>query len=281
MPFNIITENLSNLQTDALIKFTWPNFSQLNTTLQISETTTEQGKKIISVICVDAPFFIDNYLSAFKWAYERNYQSLAFIPILTVDYGLKDALKATKQFLENHELTIFIVADKAVRASITVPYLRSIKNYLQVCYPSQEIFSSKMSVIIDDDFLQSKTKRLLVDLEGQKGETFVQALFRMIDEKGLDDVFVYKKANIDRKLFSKIKSDWDYQPSKNTAISFALALELNLDETTDLLQKAGYALSDSHLFDLLIKYFIEHERYDLYEINEVLVYYHQKTLGTW
>lgn|SRR5690554_3116408 len=108
--------------------------------------------------------------------------------------------------------------------------------------------------------------------------SFSEYLLRKIDDLGFDDVSVYKKANIDRRLFSKIRSNTNYQPSKTTAIALAIALELNLDETQKLLQKAGYYLTRSSRFDLIIMYFIEHENYDFNEINHILYYFDEKTL---
>ena len=112
-----------------------------------------------------------------------------------------------------------------------------------------------------------------------KEETFQEYLFRLIDKKGLDDVVVYKKANIDRKHFSKIKSNADYNPSKRTAVAFALALGLNMDETRDLLLRAGIALSNSNAFDIIVRYCIEHHVTDIMEINCILFKYGQPTLG--
>lgn len=127
---------------------------------------------------------------------------------------------------------------------------------------------------------QPFTSRKLEDLVKEVDATFSESLIQLIDQKGMKDPDVYKRANIDRKLFSKIKNNADYKPSKSTAIAFAIALELNLDEARDLIGKAGFALTHSSKSDIIIEYFLREKKYNIFEINEVLFAFDQPLIGS-
>ncbi len=233
--------------------------------------------------------------------------------------ALKIATRAIKDFLAENEMDIYLVVYDKKAFEISNKLFEKVKSFIDETlvkpqarrqlntleskmlpmadipieyskqtysdsYPmeSDTVNESRVGTPFDDikESYKEKTSatRTLENLFGKRVETFSQMLLRLIDEKGMTDVEVYKRANIDRKLFSKIRGK-NYTPRKHTVIALAISLKLNLDETKDLLKRAGFAFSECDKFDVIIEYFIENEQYDIFEINETLFYFEQQLLG--
>ena len=141
-----------------------------------------------------------------------------------------------------------------------------------------ELFEAPKMCALPAPFAVYGARSLEEELEDAE-ESFAEALFRLIDERGMSDAECYKKAHVDRKTFSKIRTKKDYKPAKTTAAAFAVALELPLDEAKDLIEKAGYSFTHSCKFDIILEYFIKHGKYDIFEINEALYEFGEKILG--
>lgn len=238
----------------------------------------------------------DCYKNSLVLAKEYNVESIAF-PLISSgaykypkDGALEVAISVIEDFLKDNEMTIYLVVYDQASFLLSEKLYSSISEYIDENYIEEHPYNVRESTIEfhelreveEEQFLFEEAiakKRSLEDVINNMDETFSQMLLRLIDEKEMTDVETYKKANIDRKLFSKIRNDIHYKPSKTTAIAFAIALQLNLDETKDLLMKAGFALSRSSKFDVIIEYFIENENYNIFEINEALFAFEQSLLG--
>ncbi|MBO5318567.1 MAG: O-acetyl-ADP-ribose deacetylase [Ruminococcus sp.] len=239
------------------------------------------------------------YRESLSLAKNHGCETIAFPLISSGVYGypkdkaLKVAIDVISDFLLENEMTVYIVIfDKAayriseklfsdITEYIDDNYVALHTDYCRESMPMCAPFSAAADSI-DTPIRKSKKKFFKDDLNKrikQIDESFSQMLLRKIDEKGMTDAQCYKKANIDRKLFSKIRSDIHYKPSKPTAIAFAISLELSLEETEDMLRKAGFALSHSNKFDIIIEYFISNGNYNIFEINEALFAFDQVLLG--
>jgi O-acetyl-ADP-ribose deacetylase (regulator of RNase III) len=237
----------------------------------------------------------DCYRNALNLAQKHELESIAFPLISSGIYGypkdqaIKVAINAISEFLMEHEMKVYLVVYDRKAFVLSEKLFSAIEKYIDDHYVEEHTRHESNRVIEQYEYLQThemvsapspKTKRRsLAEVLGHLDESFSEMLLRLIDEKEMTDVETYKRANIDRKLFSKIRSTKSYNPSKATAIAFAIALKLNLDETKDLLGKAGYTLSQSNKFDVIIQYFIEDGNYDIHEMNEVLFAFEQVLLG--
>lgn len=247
------------------------------------------------------------YCRSLELAISLNCQSIAFPLISSGAFGypkdkaLKIAVDTIGDFLLENDITVYLVVFDKAAFDIGKKLFTDIKKFIDDRYV--KIHSDPDELMSRRLFAHQKAKEATADYDTADSfsmcapcmsapsqqeleaklkeidESFSQMLLRKIDEKGMKDSECYKKANIDRKLFSKIRSDINYKPKKFTALAFAIALELSLAETGELLKKAGFALSHSNKADLIIEYFITIKRYNIFEINEALFLFDQPLLG--
>lgn len=218
------------------------------------------------------------YENALKLAYKKGYQSIAFPLISSGIYGypveaaFRIAVSTIRNFLSTHQLFVYLVIYDQKGLHIKTSKHPDISAYIEANYEYQDFTFARQeeNVIFEAQAMPQQPIKNLDELLENVEESFAEKLFRLIDEKGMTDVETYKKANIDRRLFSKIRNVPNYTPLKKTVLSFAIALELTVEETQEFLASAGYTLSKSSKFDLILRYFIEREVYDLYQINETL-----------
>lgn len=205
------------------------------------------------------------------------------------DQALRVAVDTIGEFLLHNDMTVYIVIFSRTAYQIGSKLFADIAEYVDDHYVDAHTDSRRdrlrrMSVLEGRALSAGAAAAPMAvggldSLLAHLDAGFSETLLKIIDRSGKKDAEVYKKANVDRKLFSKIRNNPDYKPSKPTAIAFAIALELNLDETRDLVARAGYALSASSKFDVIIEYFIRQKKYDIFEINEALFAFDQSLLG--
>ncbi len=254
------------------------------------------------------------YIESLKLAVANGCKSVAFPLISSGVYGypkdqvLKFAVQTITEFLFEHELMVYICVFDRKSYEFSKKLFTEISEFIddeyaeernEECLAEIEAFERDISANIvfkecqvarpqapkaprkaRDEAPSGVKNKTLQDYMKSMDKSFAYKLFDLIDQRGMTDVECYKKANVDKKTFSKIKCNPDtYKPSKQTAVAFAIALKLNLDETQDLLASAGLTLSRSFAFDKIIRYFIQKEIYDIFEINEALFEFDQVLLG--
>ena len=218
------------------------------------------------------------------------------------DQALRVAMDTIGEFLMENDMTVYIVIFDRAAYQISGKLFADIAEYIDDHYVDAHTDScrerlrrlnrleSKASKVCEDAALgfmaapcapmsMSVTSGSLDNVLDELDAGFSETLLKLIDRTGKKDSEIYKKANVDRKLFSKIRNNPDYKPSKTTAIAFAIALELDLEETKDFIARAGFALSRSSKFDVIIEYFIKQKNYDVFAINEALFAFDQSLLG--
>ncbi|GHU56666.1 hypothetical protein AGMMS49975_20400 [Clostridia bacterium] len=239
------------------------------------------------------------YKNSLKRAVENKCESIAFPLISSGIYGypkdeaLRVATSAIRDFLSEHDIDVSLVVFDKVAFTVSEKLLGEVASYIDEHYaPEHRVLRRNLLDVEIDAIAEASAPMMhkemlapsiagapdLDDLVGNLDEPFSATLLRLIDKSGKKDSEIYNRANIDRRLFSKIRSNAHYAPSKSTVIAFAIALELNLDQTEDLLERAGFALSHSRKFDVIVEYFIASGKYDIFEINEVLFSYDQSLL---
>lgn len=352
MPFEIVRNNIVNMQVDAIVNTANPKpVVGAGTDAAIHEAAgpklLEERKKIgpISpgdaalskayqlpskyVIHVVGPVWTDGtrgeadtlaacYRNALALALQKRCKSVAFPLISTGTYGfpkdlaLQVAIREIGAFLLAHDMQVYLVVFNREAFQLSEKLFSSVQSFIDENYVAEQeekeqtyqnmpLASSagerrgrewadedllagapqpKASMeIFREESLEKLGEESLEDMLEHLDAGFSETLLTLIDRTGKKDSEIYKKANVDRKLFSKIRNNPAYRPSKTTAVAFAMALELDLDETQSLIGRAGYTLTHSSLFDIIVEYFIREKNYDINELNTVLFRYDQSLIG--
>ena len=239
---------------------------------------------------------VSAYRSSLELALEHRCETVAF-PLISSgvfgypkDQALKVAVDTIGDFLLQHDMTVYLVIFDKATYTIGGKLFSDIAAYIDDRYAEEHTDSDEEQLrrrfrvlasapMPEAEAAPAAAPSSLNEALEMLDESFSQMLLRKIDEAGLTDAECYKRANVDRRLFSKIRSDIHYKPSKPTAMAFAVALELPLEEAREMLQKAGFAFSHASIFDIIVEYFIAHRNYNIFEINEALFAFDQSLLG--
>lgn len=355
MPFEIVRNDIVNMQVDAVVNTANPNpvigsgvDSGIHKKAGHELLTARQkigcidfGEAVMTpgfgldakyVIHTVGPIWVDGnhgeeqilsscYRKSLALAKEQECESIAFPLIATGNYGfpkplaLQIAVREISSFLLENEMQVYLVVFGKEAFALSEKLFKSVSSYIDENYIRSKTLDEygpentyaarlerrrirerlKQNNRIHEDMYPSQALEECLDMPamaaapmdaddwGQLMKSldagFSETLLKLIDRTGKKDSEIYKKANVDRKLFSKIRNNMDYKPSKTTALAFAFALELDVDETKDFIGRAGFALSHSSKFDVIVEYFLVNRNYNVFELNEVLFAFDQPLIG--
>ena len=337
MPFEIVRNDIVNMQVDAVVNTANPNpvigsgvdsgihkkaghellvARQKIGCIDVGDAAITPGFDLDAryVIHTVGPVWKDGshreeqilsscYRNSLTLAKEHGCESIAFPLIATGNYrfpkplALQIAVREISTFLLENEMQVYLVVFGKEAFALSEKLFKSVSSYIDENYIRSKTLDEYGTESMYGSRLETRRIReqecsdmlvgaaipsdsddwgqMLKDLDAGFSETLLQ----LIDRTGKKDSEIYKKANVDRKLFSKIRNNMDYRPSKTTALAFAFALELDVDETKDFISRAGFALSHSSKFDVIVEYFLVNRNYNVFELNEVLFAFDQPLIG--
>lgn len=348
MPFEIIRNDITNVQVDAIVNTANPKpvigygvdagihqkagpkllqARQKIGRIRVGEAAITPGfdlsaKYVIHTVGPvwrgglfgEAKLLRSCYDSALALALEEGCESIAFPLISTGNYGfpkdkaLQIAMNAFSQFLIDHEIQIYLVVFDRDSFRLSEKLFRGVSSFIDETYIQEQTVQQYGAIGIQREWTRRRLEEIpveevcfdaapcapisatskstlvppaasLADLLKKTDAGFSEALLKLIDQTGKKDSEIYTRANISRQHFSKIRNNPDYKPTKATAIAFAIALELDFEQTQDLIGRAGYTLTNSSKFDVIIMYFIRQRNYNLFDINAALFEFDQSLLG--
>lgn len=247
----------------------------------------------------EAAALLQTYQRCLQLAAENHCESIAFPLLGSGNHGfpkqkaIQIAVSAFSEFLMEREMHIYLVVFGKESFALSEKLVQNVASYIDENYVAayeqdtgirRERYSRRLRSEVKADCAPFSAPAIcgygdLNSFLQQRDAGFAVTLVDLIQRSGKKNAEIYKKANVDKKLFSKIINNVNYHPSKQTAVAFAIALELDLPQTLDLIGRAGYTLTHSSRFDLIIEYFILQKQYDIFQINEVLFEFDEMLLG--